>query len=1460
MKPSPAEAPTGALQPRLTSLAADMPSRIGRYIVLDELGAGGMGIVYAAYDPELDRKVAIKLMYAESDDARARRSQALLRREAQALAKLSHTNIVAIHDVGVYAGQIFVAMEFVAGRTLRRWRDEAPRDWQEIVGVFVQAGRGLMAAHAIGLIHRDVKPDNLLVGDDGRVRVADFGLARYNGPEDSQVTAESGSNRPLATVAGRGAVVGTPVYMAPEQHDNSGVGPHSDQFSFCVALYEALHQVRPFAGDTTAELVAAVRAGPLRSGASSRLPGWLDRAVLRGLAARPEDRWPSMQALLEVLGLDEREARSAHRRRQILQAALVVLAGVALYFGARALQASRTREQAEQAAGERLKVAAAGIDRLLARGRRAEAEEALQAFLGEPEHHASRAVIDAWLLWADRMDAAGDREAALNAAVEAYTGLPEDDAREPAIFLRIARLFRIQWRFDELATIARRAAERWPQAVATPVWSQLRADAALARRDLGSFLAEVDAGQAGRPHEDVAPVLRALNAVTYPGVTGDAAVLADREAVLFSVVGSTVSLQAHAMNLALSPSRALGHDHWLDGSMMNVETLRSRPGAPGHLLGHRDGLVKLYELGADRVQTVFSWPDDRPSAATAADLDGDGVREFYVGTGSYTRKLHRIAMDADGVWQRSAAHPGTESLGSDINALARGDFDGDGRDELAVALGPWRAYDVRILQATAGGGLEVGARWRIGHVRALATLRGPDGSTLLAIAKDNAASSKQAFSADKPDGEPPGLYVVRRDGEALTTVFHAPFPAPEGPRDIGHVRWMSSGDLDGDGLDDLVLRHEAALRREFASTLLFRQLPNGSFALAPVGHVIPLLVGDFDGDRADELLVTTRQGDQAALAILGAGAEPLARVVAPGVEPAPSLLADPVLARAWGRAEDLAGFGLYAAAAAALERRLTLVQARQDGRAISHRIAELYAAAKDHARAAAVLEALAQDGDVDAALAASDEYERALRLADALRLARGLLVRVDLSPAQRSRAHAASERLAAVVERRDALELRFDRPLAEDWRISEPLALRLDGVRGVLAVEAFADAGDLMALPIDLTGGPLTVEFELEVERAEWAAQIAVSVRRPDGEAVMTIGVAAGGGGGFLRRHAIFSSPESHGRHDFGTFATDSPTVHSNHVLQVRLLPEHHELDMEERGDHPERRSQAMEQTLLPGRHLLVLHSTGAESHGPQELRARIRRIAVGGARLAAADAPATADDRLAHALVTGQWREVWTGSASSEFGPLWRATAAAELGRIPEAIATLATVDPQAPALRKQLRQLLRAQPVLLLPLMRAAFGARHAALLREALATATRMHLDEELQRVWLRVGADLAALPADDAAQIDAKAELLAMRAAAWQAVGDGEQAAADLSAAIALRQPGASALDERIAELELRAAEVAAERGRPDEVLVAVTHALARSTTPAFMAERLRLSPRFQVMQSDPRWRALLAVYP
>ena len=312
---------------------------VGRYIVRGQLGAGAMGVVYAAFDPELDRKVALKLLRADVLDGsgtKASARRARLVREAQAQARLSHPNVVGVLDVGTVDDQVFVAMEYVDGVTLREWVRSAQRTWRQIVSVFRSAGRGLSAAHGAGLIHRDFKPDNVLVGRDGRVCVTDFGLARAVDVlgDSTDVTGTADGSRdaldPLASPLTRtGALIGTPRYMAPEQHAREATDRRTDQFSFCVALYEALYGEPPFGGATVTALASSVRAGVVRSEPNdSDVPRWLRRALLRGLRVSAAERFPGMDALLAELGRDP----AAARRRWIpLVAAFGVAGGLIGY-------------------------------------------------------------------------------------------------------------------------------------------------------------------------------------------------------------------------------------------------------------------------------------------------------------------------------------------------------------------------------------------------------------------------------------------------------------------------------------------------------------------------------------------------------------------------------------------------------------------------------------------------------------------------------------------------------------------------------------------------------------------------------------------------------------------------------------------------------------------------------------------------------------------------------------------------------------------------------------------------------------------------------------------------------------------------------------------------------------------------------------------------------------------------
>ncbi|MCA9657441.1 MAG: protein kinase [Myxococcales bacterium] len=289
------------------------PIMVDRFVLLRPLGAGGMGEVFEAYDPRLDRRVALKLVSRDDAcDERIRLLEARMGREAQAMARLSHPNVVQIHESGRWQGRVFLAMELIQGSTLTAWLREHPRSWREILAVFLDVGRGLAAAHAVGVIHRDFKPDNVLVGEDGRGKVTDFGLARYSSAAEGvneRGEKPAGVGAPLASVSlaaaltASGVVAGTPAYMSAERLRGHEATAASDQFSFCVALYEALYSDRPFTGDSTVTYATAVLEGALREQPRIGVPRRIHRALVRGLAVDPERRFPSMDALLSALAV-----------------------------------------------------------------------------------------------------------------------------------------------------------------------------------------------------------------------------------------------------------------------------------------------------------------------------------------------------------------------------------------------------------------------------------------------------------------------------------------------------------------------------------------------------------------------------------------------------------------------------------------------------------------------------------------------------------------------------------------------------------------------------------------------------------------------------------------------------------------------------------------------------------------------------------------------------------------------------------------------------------------------------------------------------------------------------------------------------------------------------------------------------------------------------------------------------
>ncbi|MEX1368409.1 MAG: serine/threonine-protein kinase, partial [Nannocystaceae bacterium] len=525
-QPAPSEQPTAGTdtvveRPQGRVAAPDQGAHIGRYLVLEVVGHGGMGVVLSAFDPKLDRKVALKLLHAgTSTDAQAR-----LQREAQALARLSHPNVIRVHDVGVHDGRVFIAMELVTGGTLADWMKAGRRDWREVSRVFELAARGLAAAHEAGLVHRDFKPSNVLMGDDGQVKVTDFGLARaqvdvasaeQDLPTDDDLT-------PLppaalqATLTRTGALVGTPAYMAPEQLDGRPADPRSDQFSFCVALYEALAGRRPFAGSTPWAIAASIEGQRFSTPLPSTAPRSLRHAVRRGLRVDPQLRHPDMPSLLAAL----HRSRSA-RTRQVAWVLAAATAGGGVWWASQPLPEAAAGGYCDRV-GERL----VGV---WDDPRRAEVKQAFEA--------TGRAYAqDSWLRVRDELDAQSTAWVdAQRSACEAQAQLPAG-ARDEGIDRTMVCLHRRLAEMRELGELLAAAdadlVERAPRAL--------------------DALGPIDAcRQAGPPMgDDEATALAHAEALAQIGVRSeagqyDAAVQAADAAVEAASTGSR-AMQAEAI-------------------------------------------------------------------------------------------------------------------------------------------------------------------------------------------------------------------------------------------------------------------------------------------------------------------------------------------------------------------------------------------------------------------------------------------------------------------------------------------------------------------------------------------------------------------------------------------------------------------------------------------------------------------------------------------------------------------------------------------------------------------------------------------------------------------------------------------------------------------------------------------------------------------------------------------------
>jgi tetratricopeptide (TPR) repeat protein len=551
---------------------------LGRYLLIEELGRGGMGRVLRAYDPKLQREVALKVLHEELDERHTTR----LVREAQAMAKLSHPNVVQVYEADRVGDQTFVAMELVEGRTLQDWMRQEPHPgWRACVELFLQLGAGLAAAHERGLVHRDFKPGNAIIDDKGRPRVLDFGLVRKLGAEEEdepslvpraaaeeedepslvlRAAAEEDETALDTPLTRTGAVLGTPAYMPPEQMKGSEVDARSDQFSFCVALYEAVYGERPFEGSSMVAVMVSLHSGTARPvPKGSTVPAALRKVLLRGLAVAPAQRWPSMEALSAEL---RRLVAPRRWRWMALSVALGLLAiGAGLGVERYAAWASRCTGAGAQLDGiwdetRRQQVGAAilATELVYAPGTWQRVEQRLDGYAGawvdkHTEVCAATRVTEEQTeeVMGLRMGCLRQRRTALRAAVDVLAAADEEVV-EKAVAL-VAGLPMLS-RCDDVDLL-----EQQHQRVPPPEDLQVAEEVEALREQLAGIEAEREAGKYARAMQQIEPVVQRAEALEYLPLVAEAKL---RRGDLLADAGRYAEAE---QALEQAYALALAHDH-----------------------------------------------------------------------------------------------------------------------------------------------------------------------------------------------------------------------------------------------------------------------------------------------------------------------------------------------------------------------------------------------------------------------------------------------------------------------------------------------------------------------------------------------------------------------------------------------------------------------------------------------------------------------------------------------------------------------------------------------------------------------------------------------------------------------------------------------------------------------------------------------------------------------------------
>ena len=1403
--------------------------RIDRYVILRELGRGGMGVVYAAYDTVLDRKVALKLL---RDRVGGVEGHERMLREARALARLSHPNVVGIYEVGEVGQRVFLTMEMVDGISLRAWLRAQPRGQAEILAAFLQAAEGLAAAHAAGLVHRDFKPDNVLVGDDGRVRVMDFGLARLETEAAEAASPSRAAVDPLLTAAG--ALLGTPAYMAPEQHMGLVAYAVADIFSFAVALYEALHGERPFQGTSAAELSERVLGGRrTHAPTPGRVPAWLQAVVLRGMAVEPIDRWPTMRAFAAALRADPRV-----QIRRLLAATVAIAGALGLAFGLpvawHALQVRREHERVSALAEARLQV----VEALPRHTDASEADAAFTAFLAAEEHRGTRALSRAWLRRGQAAWSAGQVDAALDAMARAYV-----EANEPvdivAAMRAIAEVHHARWQPVELAAVLAVLAEHGGDG--DPAVLRMRVDAALEHNDVGAALTAVTAPAAPPELAGLRPLLAPLTRMRSLGLRGEQVVPVRSAAGPGFVVLSGVGTRLTLTDAALRPRATLD----VPGGVQ--ELVAGRPAYFSAVAGA--STLFTWEGGAPTPVWTDPTPEPMfwPRIAAWVELAGGGA--FYFG-GQWTRRGFYRLGETDGAWQRTPAHAETHAGSSDLGALLAEDLDGDGRRELVLGTGVWNLLDVRVFR-DGDGGLELVDTRAPGRITGLAALRDAD-TTRLAVLKDDRYAP---FSAPPHTGEEAGVYLYELRAGRLIDVGHLPLPRRGELAALPIAERLLDCDLDGDGRRDLVAgltgNTGASAREREPHAAVFRQRPGGGFDRVVLG-VHPLACAQLDDDVADELVVRGLGPDAQAVWALGVGDTPVPpRVDAAPPAPAPPFV-DPLLTDRWTRAGQLVASGLTQAAVRVLGDTAKLTANAGDEQRFLVRAAGLL---QDHGqtRAAADLyeraaRRVALPGAV--ALRAADAHLGVGEVAAADRLLRSSLEEPGQDASTRVAARARLSVLAPLLDRTVTVSLAA--PLAPAWQLN-PLALHHDLRARILHLATDGYGEELASLPLAWSGDAVAMTIDLSVVHLEIGAEIEFALVDAEGRTIISVGLVRPTG--FQQQQTLTChDPSQPTRAVFGEVPTTTRTRRRIHArvlwdpVRRRVVCD---AEVDEHAAHFASRPLALPARPGPAR-LVIRAAPRAVSLVVGELHG----LTLHGALPPPVPTPRPGPrQRAAHLLVAGRPAEALQQLAADEL-PLWRFLA---LDRLREPVGAaaalrryLADTPPVSPGDTDPLRRLLRAQPDRVGAPLRAIVGADIYPHVASVMYSAFRYHPDEAWVHELL-----LTEFPwrdGLDAVDPDTRLSLLLMHAVALAANDrHAEASVVTWSAVAAARDPSLSPeLPRLTAAWLVLAAKLAAEA--PDAAIAAVQEAILSSPSPATTRNQARTLAEFDALGADPAWLA------